>query len=109
MAFTQITVTKTWTNPDGSPATGTVLFQLTQQLTDSSTGNSIDPEPITATLSGGAISQVLVANNDPTTQPQSTKYAVTETVSSEANPVYYTIIVPYNAVGHTATLQSCVG
>lgn len=106
MAFTLIACTKTWESPDGSTPTGTVVFTLSSEMTDPTTGESVATDPITATLSGGAISQNLVANNDTTTTPAGTYYNVVETVGGVSDS--YRILVPHNAAGGTVKISSIV-
>jgi hypothetical protein len=105
MPFTPITVTKSWENPDGSEATGSVTFTLSSQMTDTSTGESVAVETITATLAAGSISQTLLANDDETTIPPGTTYTVVETIDGGAT-LTYPITVPSAAAGGTATLAS---
>jgi hypothetical protein len=63
--FTTATITHTFENADGTSASGAVTFTLTDMMTNGVT--SIAPSEITATLSGGALSQALTSNVDPAT------------------------------------------
>lgn len=108
MSFTQITVTHTFTNLDGSPASGVVAFRLSKRITNG-TQSYASEVPVHATLNGsGVLSQVLPANNDPATVPNDSTYTVTfflngaggATTSGET----YEITVPYNASGGTVDL-----
>jgi hypothetical protein len=67
MAFTQVTVTHTFENADGTTPTGSVTFRLTERMTNGTT--TIEPIEITATLTSGVLSQVLFANDDTATVP----------------------------------------
>ena len=105
MAFTQITVTGTYLQSDGStPATGEVTFVASNTMTDSSNNQVVSPTRITGTLNAsGSISVVLTATDDSTTQPTGTTYEVTERIygSSENK---YNITVPSAATAGTMDL-----
>jgi hypothetical protein len=77
MAATQITVTHTFLNPDGSAASGVIAFKLSARITNASA--SYAPQvPVHSTLNSmGQLSQVLPANNDPATTPANSFYTVT--------------------------------
>lgn len=60
------TVTHTFINPDGSNASGTVRFSLSGRMTNG-TETIMPSEPVTATLSNGALSVSLPSNLDPGT------------------------------------------
>lgn len=96
MAFTLVTVTGTYHEaPGGSPASGQVVFQLQQTL--SQPGEILEPQALSATLdASGHISVQLVATDDPTTQPQGTTWLVTEEIQGEV-PRNYSIAVPHTA------------
>lgn len=76
MGFTMRTVTHTFTNADGTPASGSVTFSLTKRMTNGST--TYVPATITANPdSGGNISVSLIANNDSGTFPADSQWMVT--------------------------------
>ncbi|GAC1373745.1 MAG: hypothetical protein NVSMB4_00660 [Acidimicrobiales bacterium] len=94
MAFTAVTVTGTYQREDGTPASGTVTFTLTAPIRDNVTNVTRIPVDIVATLNAsGAISQIVTANDDPTTLPTGTGYMVVERISGASNRLY-TVIVP---------------
>jgi hypothetical protein len=85
LAITEVTVTGTFTSSGGGPATGSVSFQLTLngQATPISDGSSliVSPDIVAALVVGGSLvigggSLVLYANDDATTVPPGTEYAV---------------------------------
>lgn len=79
--FTGVTVTATYTELDGSPATGTVTFaaQVTGALLDSAADIIVLPDDLTITLDAtGSLSVVLLATDDPAVTPQGFTYRVTE-------------------------------
>lgn len=103
MAFTVVTVTATFQNEDGTAASGTVQFQLTEAISNSAT--TVYPVPIVATLnSSGSISVPLTANDDTGTTPEGSQYVVIERVTSASNREYM-VSVP-SGLGSTVTLQS---
>lgn len=106
MAFTSVTVTKSWENPDGTIPVGTVTFTLSAEITDSSTGKSVPAEPIVAALAGGVLKQTLLANNDTTTVPTGTIYAVSEVVDGLTNT--YNISIPFTATSPVVLLTLVV-
>ena len=65
MSFSAATITHTFQNADGTSASGAVTFTLTDTMTNGTT--SLVPSEITATLSGGVLSQSLTSNVDPAT------------------------------------------
>ena len=74
MAFTEITVTGDF----GSDAEGVVTFRLSADLYDSADDLIVQARNVSAALDqNGQVSIALVANDDPTTQPQNTYYDVT--------------------------------
>ena len=85
---TAITVTGTWTRPDGSqaPASGGVTFQLAQPITDAG-GNVIVAATTTQAQldSQGSISVDLAATDEPGTFPRGNTYTVIESI--EGAPV----------------------
>ena len=105
MSFTAITITGSWEDAAGNPATGSVTFKLTESMQDATSGEIVSPSTITAELESGAISQSLLANDDSTTTPTGAQYSVTETIGGTVRPSYL-ITVPHAAPGATATLAS---
>lgn len=76
MSVTVQTVTHTFTNADGTPASGEITFRLTKRMTNGPT--TYVPATITANLnSSGQLSQTLLANNDTGTFPQDAQWACT--------------------------------
>lgn len=68
MSFSQTTITHTFTNADGTPASGIVEFVLSKRITNGST--TIIPASVSAPLDAtGHLSQTLTANDDPGTVP----------------------------------------
>jgi hypothetical protein len=108
MGFTSITVTHQFKNLDGTAASGVVIFKLSSRITN--TGLSYSSEiPVHSTLdSSGNLSQVLPANNDPTTTPANSNYLVTFMLNGASGQMEsgdeYSITVPYNAPGGTVDL-----
>ena len=75
MAFTSASVTHTFTNADGTPASGVVEFTLSARMANS--GTSIAPNSVTYSLSSsGALSATLTSNVDSATVPQTTNWKV---------------------------------
>lgn len=106
MTITQIVVTATFGAPDDtSPVLGQVTFQLSAAITDSATGEIVEPAPIVARIVDNALSVLLAANNNPTTVPPTTTYDVTEALVG-ATPRSYSVVVPYDAAAGTITLAA---
>jgi hypothetical protein len=104
MAATTITVTGTYLNADGTACAGTVTFTLSEPITNS--GVIYHQAPQVATLNGsGAISQILVANDDTGTTPTGSFYTVSEVLSG-APSREYSITAPHTAVGSTIDLST---
>jgi hypothetical protein len=109
MAFSQITITGTWKEADGTtPARGRVVLQLSRALQDSST-NTIraayrEVVPLNA---NGAISKVVVANDDVTSTPTGTSYHVREEIVGAAVREY-DVVIPAAAPGATIDLADLV-
>lgn len=90
--FTSTTLTHTFTNPDGTPATGTLTFTLTKAMTNGS--STILPAKVVATLDGtGSISQSLVSNADTGTNPPDAQWRVDLRLNG-MDPLSYFIVVP---------------
>lgn len=105
MAFTEITVTGTFKSPTGSAASGTVTFTLTRPMEQPGVG-IVEPTPIVASLSAGAISQVLYATDDTdTTEAGSVFYSVEEQIVGLPSRSY-TINVPHSAADGTVDLST---
>lgn len=81
MSFTQVTVTGTYLQVDGTPASGSVTFTLTASITDGTTIVSGSPRKIELDASGSFTVQ-MPANDDSTTSPQNTLYQVAEQINS---------------------------
>ena len=110
MSFTLIEVTHTFTNLDGTSASGVVAFRLSQRITNGSQSYTSEI-PVHASLnSDGELSQQLPANNDPATVPQGSSYMVTLLLNGSSGQTLpgdtYEIVVPYNAAGGTVDLGS---
>jgi hypothetical protein len=81
VSFSQTTVTHVFEGADGSAASGSVTFTLTERMTQS--GITILPAEITANLdASGHISQALTSNQDPGTIPQNAQWRVDWRISS---------------------------
>lgn len=91
MAFTLITVTGQWQNPDGSPLQGTVTARLDRQISNAGVIASAIPVQFTLDSTGALVGNAgstasqlptppsplpaqLVANNDPGTEPPDSTY-----------------------------------
>jgi hypothetical protein len=93
MAFTQVTITGSYTTQAGAAASGSVTFTLTEPMENANV--IINPAPVTVTLDGsGHFSTTLAANDDAATVPQSAIYGVTELISG-AQPRDYFITVSH--------------
>lgn len=104
MAATEITVTGTFHNEDGTPASGTLQFQLSAAIANSDV--VVSPVPLTVTLnSAGSFSVPLAANDDTATTPAGTSYTVIERITSTSNREY-SIVVPSAAPGGTVDLST---
>lgn len=101
---TAITVTGTLKKPDGTNHSGQVMFVPTHAMYDAS-GNLVVPvAPIRATLSSGAFSVSLYANDDPTTTPTGTGYYVYYMLTGVDLAPPNTVVIPYNAPGGTVDI-----
>jgi hypothetical protein len=111
MAFTQITLTATFTRPDGSAAQGKVTATLSQAIQN---GTAIlDPTPVVGILNAAGALQnssgvrpfTLEANDDPATLPQGSTYAFV--VELDSAPVReFEAIVPHTASAGTIDLSA---
>ena len=76
MSFTTATITHLFSNADGTPASGSVTFNLTRRMTNG--GTTVLPTEVTASLSGsGALSTTLTSNADSGTTPTDAQWRVT--------------------------------
>jgi hypothetical protein len=109
MAFTPITLVGTYLEASGAPASGTVQFELSQAMEDSTDDKIVGIEVFTCVMSStGKISQVLYANDDSTTVPVGTSYLVTETFEPSHVVRQYSISVPHTAPGGVLDLSTVV-
>lgn len=108
MAFTSITVTHQY----ATDLSGTVIFQLSGTMTNAD-ASYLAGETITATVTAGALSQALPANNDADTVPASpftTLWAVTVYLTNdtgERRETYY-VTVPSDALAGTVDLYDLI-
>jgi hypothetical protein len=107
VGLTTITVTETFVpdQPGGTTPAGYVTFQLSERIHDAA-GNEVEPELLTATLSSGAISIELYANDDTVVVPQGSTYTVNFYITGAQNPPPRNITVPHAAGSGTCTLAS---
>lgn len=118
MSFTSVRVTATETLPAGSPSptAGTVVFTLSQAMSDGA-GNIAPTTPYNCTIrtSDGKLlgpdgnpGVELPANNDPSTFPQGTTYQVMQVITYGAVTSYnsFNVTVPYTAAGGTIDLSA---
>jgi hypothetical protein len=104
MAATEVTVTGTFRNEDGTAASGTLQFQLSSAIANSDV--VVSPVPVTVTLNAlGSFSLPLAANDDAATTPAGTSYTVLERITSSSNREY-SIVVPSAAPGGTVDLST---
>ncbi|HEY6021626.1 MAG TPA: hypothetical protein VIY48_17685 [Candidatus Paceibacterota bacterium] len=76
-----VTVTATYKNSDGSPATGTVSFTPNTVLQDATASQIIDSTPQTVTLLNGSFSVTLMATDDTHLLPSGWSYNVVENIA----------------------------
>jgi hypothetical protein len=94
-AWSTVIVTGTYTNHDGTPATGWVTFDSQQVVTVG--GVVVIPKTITVKLDGtGKISVAIPSTTDPAISVTGWAYTVTERVVTGRAP--YLLEVPYGAV-----------
>lgn len=75
MSFSSPTISHTFINADGTPASGTVQFTLSKRMTNGS--SSYVPASISANLnSSGVLSQAVPSNLDPGTYPTDSEWRV---------------------------------
>lgn len=95
MAFTQVTVTGNYQLPDGSAASGAVVFTPTAPMRNATaTSETSVSAPVHAQIVAGALSVVLAATTDPGTTPVGVTYEVVEYVGT-AVPRRYWLAVPH--------------
>lgn len=95
MGFTTQTITHTFTNCDGTPASGSVTFRLTKRMTNS--GSTIGPGTVTGTLNGtGQLSVSLFANDDTATFPADAQWMVNIRILGW-DAEQYAVTVPHSA------------
>lgn len=95
MTLTTVTVTHTFTNADGTAASGTVLFTLSKRVTNG--GTTVLPGEIVTQLDGsGHLSQALVANTDAGTMPTDSLWQVDLRLAG-ISPETFFITVPAGA------------
>ena len=75
---TQVTVSGTLKDAEGTNLTGTVTFTPSQAMADSAGDRVIATAPVVATLASGAFSIVIYASDDATTSPDGATYTVSE-------------------------------
>jgi hypothetical protein len=92
VAFTYITVTGTYKNPDASNATGAVSFTPTATMRN---GAITIADPVIGQLTSGALSVSLAATDDSGTTPTGVTYLVTEYIVGLATPRTYYLAVPH--------------
>lgn len=103
MAFSQVTITHSYLGLDGSAASGTVTFQLTQTMRNAGVTYPAKT-PVTATLTAGAFSITLPANDDSGTVPDGSAYLVAEAIGDAEETS--TITIPASEAGQTIDLAS---
>lgn len=94
MAFSYCVVSHTFTNANGTPASGNIDFTLSGRMTQPA--DTIMPGAITIALNAeGAFSQSLASNQDSATVPQDTTWRVD--IRIMGSPIEtYNIVVPTN-------------
>jgi hypothetical protein len=99
VAFTQVTVTGNYQNPDGSPASGGVRFTPTVQMRNATSSSEINARTaVHIPITGGVLGPgSLAATTDPGTTPAGVAtYEVTEYVQGQPRLTYF-IEVPHDA------------
>lgn len=107
VGLTSITVTETFIpdQPGGGTVTGYVTFTLNERIHDAA-GNEVEPQPITAALTAGAISVQLYANDDAAAVPQGSFYTVNFFLAGVGQRPPIQVVVPHAAPSGTCTLAS---
>lgn len=105
MAVTMITVTGTYLLETGAAASGQIDFALSSVLQDATAKKMYAPVAVSGVLVAGVCTVVLIATNDPTSNPAGLTYQVTERITNA--PIRtYSINVPYTAAGATIDLAT---
>lgn len=86
---TQVTISGTMTDAEGTALSGTVTFRPTQAMYDTSANRVISTAPVIATLSGdGTFTLTVFATDDATTSPDNATYNVSENLTgADGNPI----------------------
>jgi hypothetical protein len=91
--FTSITLTGTYKDTQGNPASGSVILQLSQQMHQPGVGVA-PTASIVLPLSAGGFSTAVLATDDAGTQPPMSSYNVIEEITGA--PVnLYSIQIPH--------------
>src|SRR6185369_15475302 len=102
-----ITVTGSYVNSDGTPATGVIIFRNKYTLTSLSSGVFVQLDDIEVELDGtGSFSVAVPASNDPDWFPSPAVWNVVERTTSRSYSRTYNVLIPYNAPGGTVALAS---
>ena len=92
MSFTTRELTHTFQNADGTAASGSLTFTLTQRMTNS--GTTLIPADLTANLdASGNLAQTLTCNNDAATVPTGAQWRVDFRILGAQNESFF-ISVP---------------
>jgi hypothetical protein len=119
--ITPVTITGTFTNPDGSPTSGAIMFQLVDAsgnpsgMVDSVTGQMVVPMVAAGIVhngkllwnapgGGGYLPLVLLANDNATTLPTGTMYQVTENLAVPPSEQ----VAPWQLIVHSAVLNATI-
>lgn len=103
MAFTMITVTRSYKTAAGRPAAGTVKFTPSNPMVN---GPTVISAPVVGTLDrAGLLSLPVAANNDPATDPVGSYYTVVESLTGQSTRTY-NVVVPYTAAAGTVDLST---
>jgi hypothetical protein len=103
VAFTMITVTRSYKTAAGRPAAGTVKFTPSNPMVN---GPTVISAPVVGTLDrAGLLSLPVAANNDPATDPVGSYYTVVESLTGQPSRSY-AVVVPYNAAAGTVDLST---
>lgn len=95
MSVTQCTLTHQFSNPDTTPASGTVECTLTKRITNGT--QTIVPGSVTATLNGsGELSIAVASNVDTGTVPTDSQWRCDLRIAG-AEPQTYWLTVPAQA------------
>jgi hypothetical protein len=106
-SLSAITVTGSYVNSDGTPATGVVIFRNKYTLTSVSSGVFVQLDDIEVELDAtGAFTVAVPASNDPDWFPSPAVWNVIERTTSRSYSRSYNVLIPYNAPGGTVALAS---